>query len=68
MEINYKAIDMDHVMDAVERSMFSLDNPGICVKCGAERDGCEPDAQNYECYDCGERAVMGAEMLLVVMA
>jgi len=51
----------DEVMDAAKRSMFGLDNPGFCRKCGAENDGCEPDARKYPCEVCGERAVYGAE-------
>ena len=39
---------------------------GVCMKCGAVRDGCEPDARNYECYDCGARAVYGIEELLIM--
>ena len=39
----HPSITPDRVMDAVERRMFSLDNPGFCVSCGNEQDGCEPD-------------------------
>lgn len=39
---------------------------GFCIACGAERDSCEPDARNYECYDCGEHQVFGAEELLIM--
>ena len=42
----------------------TLDNPGFCVACGEEADGCEPDARRYKCECCGERAVSGAEELL----
>jgi len=38
---------------------------GFCLACGAERDGCEPDAQNYECESCGEHRVFGAEELML---
>ena len=60
-------INKEALMAAVEDSMFGLGNPGFCKKCGAERDGCEPDAENYECYDCGEMAVDGAENLMMMM-
>jgi hypothetical protein len=33
----------------VERQFTSLDNPGFCLACGAEAEGCEPDARQYEC-------------------
>jgi hypothetical protein len=55
----------DELLNAVEREMFGTDNPGFCRKCGAERDGCEPDAEGYECYECGARAVDGAMLLLM---
>lgn len=55
------------VIEAVERHNTSLDNPGFCIKCGAEREGCEPDMEKRECESCGERAVYGAEELLLHM-
>lgn len=39
---------------------------GFCVECGAERELCEPDARKYQCPDCGEFAVYGAEELIVM--
>jgi hypothetical protein len=41
------------------------DNSGWCVACGEEACGVEPDAAEYECESCGQRAVYGAEELLV---
>jgi len=40
---------------------------GICITCGYEQEGVEPDARKYECEDCGERKVYGAEELLLAM-
>lgn len=38
---------------------------GVCLSCGATRHGMtEPDAENYECDECGEHHVMGAHWLL----
>lgn len=56
------------VMEACERRMTSLDNPGFCLACGSEQDGCEPDAREYECEACGERQVYGCEELLMEVA
>lgn len=39
---------------------------GYCIKCGAERDSCEPDARKYPCEECGEKAVYGADEFLVM--
>lgn len=55
-------------MEAVEEQMTSLSNPGFCVACGEDADGCEPDARKYKCECCGERAVYGAEELLLYLA
>jgi len=64
----HKSITADRVMEACERSMTSLDNPGFCVVCGGEVDGVEPDACRYECELCGEPGVYGAEQLAMIVA
>lgn len=61
----HPSITAERVIAAVERYQTSLDNPGFCVACGEDADGCEPDARRYECECCGERAVYGAEELLL---
>ena len=58
----------DMIADAVERRMTTLDNPGFCLACGCENDGCEPDARRYPCESCGERQVYGADELLLSIA
>lgn len=64
----HKKVTLRKVMAAAKRSMFELDNAGFCIACGAEADGCEPDAREYECEACGEKAVYGAEELVLMMA
>lgn len=61
----HPSLTIFRVEDAVERRMSSLDNPGFCIACGADADGCEPDAREYECEACGEAAVYGADELLM---
>jgi hypothetical protein len=39
---------------------------GFCLACGAMKDGCEPDARNYQCDECGAMEVFGAEELLLM--
>lgn len=53
------------VLKAAKSEMFGTENPGFCISCGAEADGCEPDASNYECEECGERQVFGAAECLM---
>lgn len=54
-------ISIDQIMAAVEGDYI-----GICIACGSEQEGCEPDAERYECESCGEHKVYGAEQLLIM--
>jgi len=58
-------IDMDHLLDAAHASELGVGNIGICVACGEEQGGVEPDARNYRCEGCGRLAVYGAPELLL---
>lgn len=60
-------ITINRLSAAVLRSYSTLDNPGFCIACGEDADGCEPDARNYECNCCGEMAVFGAEELVLMI-
>ena len=64
----HKSITNERIIEAVERGMSSLDNPGLCIACGEDADGCEPDARSYECEHCGKRGVYGAQELLLHIA
>lgn len=61
----HKSITIERVTEAIKRSQTTTDNPGFCTACGAEVEGVEPDARNYECDECGEDKVFGAEELLL---
>lgn len=63
-----KKPSLKRVIAAIERAATSCDNPGFCMSCGSEQDGCEPDARNYECEKCGENQVFGAEECLFMLA
>tara|TARA_R110000824_G_scaffold95476_1_gene229602 strand:- start:74 stop:253 length:180 start_codon:yes stop_codon:yes gene_type:complete len=54
------------VLEAAENSMFGMDNIGFCIACGAEHYGCEPDARKYECEECGDYQVYGAQELVIM--
>jgi len=63
----HRTLTDEVILEACQRRLSSLDNPGFCLMCGAE-GACEPDAENYECEACGARQVFGAEALLIVIA
>ena len=64
----HPSVTLDRVIASVERRASSLDNPGICVACGDDVEGVEPDARGYECEHCGGNAVYGDEELLMMLA
>ena len=64
----HSSVTEDRVIELVKSEMFGLENPGLCLSCGEERDGCEPDARNYECWECGEEKVFGAAEVLIMGA
>lgn len=64
----HQTITTDRVEAAVMDQMTSLENPGFCLACGEDADGCEPDARGYECESCGALQVYGAEEVLLMTA
>ena len=66
MEPIHPSVTSERVLDALERYRLALDNPGICVVCGADADGVEPDAREYICEVCDSPGVYGAEELLMM--
>ena len=61
----HPSITFERIEAALVRYRQNMENPGFCVACGADADGCEPDARNYRCDECDEPQVCGAEELLV---
>lgn len=59
-----RKVTMARIMAAIEDGGHA----GFCLGCGAEADGVEPDAREYECENCGQRKVYGAEELLMQLA
>ena len=56
-------ITRNQVVALVERD----DNLGLCVNCGDETSGIEPDARRYKCDACGEFTLYGAEEVLLMI-
>ena len=63
----HPSITEARILDACQRHMTSLDDPGFCLACGNEQGGCEPDARRYRCEACGEFQVYGAEELAMMI-
>ena len=61
----HPSIDEERIMDVCIATAFGLSSSGLCVKCGSDQEGCEPDVRRYKCESCGERAVYGAQELLL---
>jgi hypothetical protein len=41
---------------------------GICLSCGNVQSGCEPDAREYKCEECGRHRVYGLEEAILMQA
>jgi hypothetical protein len=63
----HRSLTAKRILDGARRQMFDLDNVGFCIKCGHEADDCDPDARKAVCGRCGERAVYGAEELVLMV-
>ena len=55
---------MTFTLEDIEMAMD--EQCGLCIACGASTECCEPDAREYECSECGECTVYGAEELVVM--
>ena len=64
----HPSVTRDRVFELAEISMLDLCSYGICLACGEDFDGIEPDARRYECECCGEPKVYGAEELMIMLA
>lgn len=53
-------------MTEEEYRVTRSEDGGLCVACGAEAFGVEPDACNYPCGECNENQVYGVEELLLM--
>lgn len=54
--------------ERIQDILLNDDCTGICIDCGEEVTGVEPDARRYDCDCCGAPAVYGAEELLIMGA
>lgn len=65
VEVNVHAsITADRLVHVLDHALVNNEDPGLCVNCGAETGGVEPDARAYKCTVCDYFGVYGAEELL----
>ena len=65
--ILHRSITWERVELAIQDSITDCANPGFCLACGDDADGCEPDARNYKCMACGQLEVFGAEEVALML-
>lgn len=56
---------MSHSLTEEEYTEACESYQGICIACGELRDMVEPDAEGYECEECGAFEVKGMEQALI---
>lgn len=62
----HSSITQDRIVSVAKDSMFGTKDNGICIACGEDAYGVEPDAEKYTCENCGKEAVYGGEQLLLM--
>lgn len=62
----HASVTADRVLAMAEESMVGTEDDGICIACGEDAMGVEPDAEQVQCQLCGELAVYGGEQLLLL--
>ena len=62
----HESITQDRTADLIDRAESTLDQPGLCVACGAEAENVEPDAAKYICASCARPAVYGVELIAIM--
>lgn len=60
------SVTLDRVLELHEE--HSDEFPGLCLSCGEDARGVEPDAERYRCDFCGERSVYGVEQIAILGA
>lgn len=61
----HQSVTEDRVVALCMRRLHTVDNPGLCLSCGEEAEGCEPDAERYTCDSCGQKWVYGSDQILI---
>lgn len=62
--MQFNAESGSFIMTEAEYHALDENYEGLCISCGQTKDGCEPDAENYECELCERTTVQGYMNLL----
>ncbi len=62
----HSTVTEERVVQLMKDELYTLDNPGICLACGAEHMACESDAEHYDCEECDEPQAFGAAFILLM--
>jgi hypothetical protein len=57
----------EKILATAELAAVSLDCTGLCLICGVENDGVEPDARRYFPEARGSKQVYGVEELIIAI-
>lgn len=61
----HRSITVERCMELARSRECDCTNPGICIACGEDQDGFEPDAEKGKCEQCGNNTVYGPEELVM---
>lgn len=61
------SIDARRVVSMLDESWKDMSDPGICLLCGTEHHGIEPDAEHLDCDHCQADQVTGIELIAARM-
>jgi len=63
----HRSVTAKRIQELAQASIFGESNTGLCLECGADAHGVEPDASKYFCESCNRKSVYGAELLLMYL-
>lgn len=62
----HESITIDRIIEVARACTMGDEMVGLCIACGEDAYGVEPDARGYTCESCGEAKVFGGELLLLM--
>ena len=63
----HPTLSPERVESLAHEAFWQPDPPGVCIACGTEVRGIDPERERATCPSCGQRAVSGAQRLVFLM-